>query len=105
MSYGAVEAVSGIDLEVHPGEVFAFLGPNGAGKTTTVEILEGIRHRTAGEVSVLGEDPALAGSAWRNRIGVVLQESAPEPELTVAECVSLYAGSMRAALRWSAQAP
>jgi ABC-2 type transport system ATP-binding protein len=92
MSYGEVEAVSGIDLEVHPGEVFAFLGPNGAGKTTTVEILEGLRHRTAGEVSVLGEDPAVAGSAWRARIGVVLQESAPEPELTVAECVSLYAG-------------
>ena len=92
MSYGAIEAVSGIDLEVHPGEVFAFLGPNGAGKTTTVEILEGLRQRSAGEVSVLGEDPARAGSAWRARIGVVLQESEPEPELTVEECVSLYAG-------------
>ena len=92
MSYGAVEAVSGIDLEVHPGEVFAFLGPNGAGKTTTVEILEGFRRRTAGEVSVLGEDPARAGGEWRARIGVVLQESEPEPELTVEECVSLYAG-------------
>ncbi len=92
MCYGAVEAVSGIDVEVHPGEVFAFLGPNGAGKTTTVEILEGLRHRTAGEVSVLGEDPGRAGSEWRARIGVVLQESEPEPELTVEECVSLYAG-------------
>ena len=92
MSYGAVEAVSGIDLEVHSGEVFAFLGPNGAGKTTTVEVLEGLRRRTAGEVSVLGEDPARTGSAWRARIGVVLQESEPEPELTVEECVSLYAG-------------
>jgi ABC-2 type transport system ATP-binding protein len=92
MLYGAAEAVSGIDVEVHPEEVFAFLGPNGAGKTTTVEILEGLRHRTAGEVSVLGEDPALAGSQWRARIGVVLQESQPEPELTVEECVSLYAG-------------
>jgi ABC-2 type transport system ATP-binding protein len=92
MLYGAAEAVSGIDVEVRPEEVFAFLGPNGAGKTTTVEILEGLRHRTAGEVSVLGEDPARAGSTWRARVGVVLQESQPEPELTVEECVSLYAG-------------
>lgn len=92
MLYGPVEAVSGIDIEVHPGEVFAFLGPNGAGKTTTAEILEGLRHRTAGEVSVLGEDPDRAGSDWRARIGVVLQESKPEPELTVEECMSLYAG-------------
>jgi ABC-2 type transport system ATP-binding protein len=92
MSYGVVEAVAGVDLEVDHGEVFAFLGPNGAGKTTTVEILEGLRERTAGDVSVLGEDPARAGSAWRARIGVVLQESEPEPELTVEECVALYAG-------------
>ncbi len=91
MSYGAVDAVAGIDLDVHPGEVFAFLGPNGAGKTTTVEILEGFRRRTAGEVTVLGVDPARAGGDWRARIGVVLQESQPEPELTVEECVSLYA--------------
>ena len=74
------------------GEVFAFLGPNGAGKTTTVEILEGFRPRTAGTVSVLGVDPAEAGSAWRGRIGVVLQESEPEPGLTVRECLELYAG-------------
>ena len=92
MSYGSFEAVSGIDLEVHPGEVLAFLGPNGAGKTTTVEILEGFRHRSEGEVSVLGEDPAKAGSDWRARIGVVLQESEPERELSVEECMSLYAG-------------
>lgn len=92
MVYGVAEAVSGIDVDVRREEVFAFLGPNGAGKTTTVEILEGLRHRTAGEVSVLGEDPGLAGSAWRARIGVVLQESQPEPELTVEECISLYAG-------------
>jgi len=92
MSYGSVDAVCGIDLEVGPGEVFAFLGPNGAGKTTTVEILEGFRHRTAGEVSVRGVDPGRAGGEWRARIGVVLQESEPEPELTVTECMSLYAG-------------
>jgi ABC-2 type transport system ATP-binding protein len=90
--YGAVEAVAGIDLEVRRGEIFAFLGPNGAGKTTTVEILEGFRRRSDGEVSVLGVDPAHAGSAWRNRVGTVLQESAAEPGLTVRECLQLYAG-------------
>jgi ABC-2 type transport system ATP-binding protein len=92
MRYGSFEAVRGIDLEVRRGEVFAFLGPNGAGKTTTVEILEGYRRRTAGEVTVLGEDPARAGPSWRARIGVVLQESQPERDLTVAECLRLYAG-------------
>ena len=71
----------------------AFLGPNGAGKTTTVEILEGYRKRTGGEVGVsLGTDPARADAGWRARIGVVLQESQPEPELSVTECLSLYAG-------------
>ena len=69
--YGRREAVRGIDLEVRRGEIFAFLGPNGAGKTTTVEILEGFRARTAGEVTVLGVDPAVAGGAWRDRVGVV----------------------------------
>jgi len=92
VSYGAVEAVKGIDLEVVPGEVFAFLGPNGAGKTSTVEVLEGFRRRRSGHVRVLGEDPDDAGADWRSRIGVVLQESAVEPELTVSECVALYAG-------------
>jgi ABC-2 type transport system ATP-binding protein len=92
MSYGSLEAVAGIDLDVFPGEVFAFLGPNGAGKTTTVEILEGFRHRTGGEVSVLGVDPGKADAVWRSRIGVVLQESEPEAALTVRECLSLYAG-------------
>ncbi|HET7489704.1 MAG TPA: ABC transporter ATP-binding protein [Acidimicrobiales bacterium] len=93
--YGAQEAVRGIDLDVRAGEIFAFLGPNGAGKTTTVEILEGFRPRTSGTVSVLGEDPATAGGAWRDRIGVVLQESEPEPGLSVRECVQLYAGYYR----------
>ena len=91
-SYGSIEAVAGVDLEVYPGEVFAFLGPNGAGKTTTVEILEGYRRRTAGDVFVLGADPAKAGRAWRARIGVVLQEAEPEAELTAGECLSMYAG-------------
>ncbi|HLM84576.1 MAG TPA: ABC transporter ATP-binding protein [Solirubrobacteraceae bacterium] len=91
-SYGAFEALAGIDLQIARGEVFALLGPNGAGKTTTIEILEGFRSRSAGEVRVLGVDPARAGAEWRARIGVVLQESVPEPELTVRECVSLYAG-------------
>jgi ABC-2 type transport system ATP-binding protein len=92
MSYGGSDAVAGIDLDVYRGEVFAFLGPNGAGKTTTVEILEGYRRRSAGQVEVLGVDPAEAGRGWRARIGVVLQESDAEAELTVAECVALYAG-------------
>jgi ABC-2 type transport system ATP-binding protein len=94
--YGSHEAVAGIDLDVRRGEIFAFLGPNGAGKTTTVEILEGFRQRTAGEISVLGADPATAGGAWRDRVGVVLQESEPEPGLSVRECLALYAGFYRA---------
>jgi ABC-2 type transport system ATP-binding protein len=91
MSYGDLEAVRGIDLDVRRGEVFAFLGPNGAGKTTTVEVLEGYLKRTGGEVAVLGVDPQHAGADWRERIGVVLQESAAEPDLTVRECLSMYA--------------
>ncbi len=95
-SYGDTEAVRGIDLEVQPGEVFAFLGPNGAGKTTTVEILEGYRKRSGGEVSVLGEDPQHAGRAWRERIGIVLQSGRLDPYLTVRESLGLYAGYYRA---------
>ena len=91
-SYGQFEAVAGIDLEIERGEIFAFLGPNGAGKTTTVEILEGFRSRMDGEVSVLGVDPAHGDSAWRNRVGAVLQESNAEPGLTVRECLQLYSG-------------
>ncbi len=92
MSYGSYEAVRGIDLEVTRGEILAFLGPNGAGKTTTTEILEGFRIRTAGDVRVLGADPAQAGPDWRARIGVVLQTCAPERLLTVRECLTMYAG-------------
>jgi ABC-2 type transport system ATP-binding protein len=90
--YGQFDAVAGIDLEIERGEIFAFLGPNGAGKTTTVEILEGFRSRTAGEVSVLGVDPAHGDSGWRNRVGAVLQESNAEPGLTVRESLQLYSG-------------
>src|SRR5579862_5948558 len=82
MAYGGFEAVRGIDLEVWRGEIFAFLGPNGAGKTTTVEILEGHRKRTAGDVRVLGVDPERADRWWRSRVGVVLQSSRVEPQLT-----------------------
>jgi ABC-2 type transport system ATP-binding protein len=96
MSYGEVEAVRGIDLEVRRGEVFAFLGPNGAGKTTTVEILEGYRKRTGGEISVLGEDPQRAGRGWRERIGIVLQSCRLDPYLTVRESLELFAGYYRA---------
>jgi ABC-2 type transport system ATP-binding protein len=90
-SYGEHEAVRGIDFEVAPGEVFGFLGPNGAGKTTTIEILEGYRPRSAGEVSVLGADPARPSREWRNRVGLVLQECELEPMLTVRETMALFA--------------
>jgi len=93
--YGRREAVRGIDLDVHQGEIFAFLGPNGAGKTTTVEILEGFRPRSDGEVRVLGTDPAHGDASWRDRVGIVLQESEPEPGLSVRECLELYAGYYR----------
>src|SRR3954463_3653726 len=95
-SYGELEAVRGIDLEVAGREIFAFLGPNGAGKTTTVEVLEGYRERSAGEVSVLGVDPGHADHEWRQRIGIVLQESRMHPELTVRESIELFAGYYRA---------
>jgi ABC-2 type transport system ATP-binding protein len=88
--YAALRAVDGVDLMIESGEVFALLGPNGAGKTTAVEIMEGHRERTSGEVRVLGFDPATGGRDFRERIGIVLQESAVEPELTVSEVIDVY---------------
>jgi len=91
-TYGERTAVDGVDLDIPRGEVFALLGPNGAGKTTTVEILEGYRSRDAGEVSVLGVDPADATPQWRARVGIVLQSVTDLSELTVAETVRHFAG-------------
>jgi ABC-2 type transport system ATP-binding protein len=89
--YGDYEAVRGISFEVARGEVFGLLGPNGAGKTTTVEILEGYRERTAGEVSVLGHDPAAGERDLKERIGIVLQGSAFYPNATVLEAIEQFA--------------
>ena len=91
-SYAGHEAVRGIDFEVRSGEVFGLLGPNSAGKTTTVEILEGYRRRDGGEVRVLGHDPQDPGPEFRQRIGVVLQQSDLWPNLTVRETHRLFAG-------------
>nr|WSY56367.1 ABC transporter ATP-binding protein [Streptomyces sp. NBC_00886] len=89
--YGDVTAVDGIDLEIRTGEVFGLLGPNGAGKSTTVEILQGNRGRDAGEVSVLGSDPAKGTRAWRSRVGIVWQDESAPAELTVGETVRHFA--------------
>jgi ABC-2 type transport system ATP-binding protein len=91
-SYDGVEAVKGISFDVAAGEVFGLLGPNGAGKTTTVEILEGYRPRDSGTVEVLGFDPEHAARAFRERIGVVLQQSELWPNLTVREVHLAFAG-------------
>ena len=91
-SYGQLEALRGVDFEIEEGEVFGLLGPNGAGKTTTVEILEGYRHRDAGEVSVLGHDPERPGPEFRQRIGVVLQQAQLWQNVTVRETHSIFAG-------------
>jgi len=91
-AYGGLEAVRGVDFDIAQGEVFGLLGPNGAGKTTTVEILEGYRTRDAGEVTVLGHDPQRPRPEFRERIGVVLQQSELWPTLTVRETHKVFAG-------------
>ncbi|MGW7513802.1 ABC transporter ATP-binding protein [Streptomyces massasporeus] len=89
--YGGLTAVDGIDLGIRRGEVFGLLGPNGAGKSTTVEILQGNRDRDAGEVTVLGSDPATGTRAWRSRAGIVWQDESAPAELTVRETVRHFA--------------
>jgi len=91
-SYDDVVAVDGVDIVIETGEVFALLGPNGAGKTTTVEILEGHRSADGGRISVLGFDPSMGGRAYREQIGIVLQEGAVERELSIREALSIYGG-------------
>lgn len=91
-SYDGKDAVAGIDFDVDVGEIVAVLGPNGAGKTTMVEILEGFRHRDSGDVAVLGTDPAHGGRAFRQRVGIVLQEAGVEPFLSAHEVTALHAG-------------
>ena len=91
-SYGDLEAVRGISFHVDRGEVFAMLGPNGAGKTTTTEILEGYRPRSAGDVTVLGHDPAKRERSLKERVGIVLQSTGIDPFLTVTETIEMYAG-------------
>ncbi|MEV2211385.1 ABC transporter ATP-binding protein [Streptomyces sp. NPDC050997] len=91
MTYGGIDVLHGVDLDIHRGEVFALLGPNGAGKTTTVEILEGFRRRSAGEVSVLGTDPERGDDAWRGRIGLVLQSWRDHRRWRVAELLTHFA--------------
>jgi ABC-2 type transport system ATP-binding protein len=90
--YDNHEALKGIDFEIGTGEVFGLLGPNGAGKTTTIEILEGYRARTSGEVEVLGVVPEHAGREWREHLGVVLQSSSLYPNLTVRESLRTFGG-------------
>ena len=89
-SYGDDEAVRGVDFEIPAGTIYGLLGPNGAGKTTIVEILEGYRTRTSGEVSVLGADPERGAAELRDRVGIVLQESGVDPDFTVREALDIY---------------
>jgi ABC-2 type transport system ATP-binding protein len=90
MSYGSRQVLRGVDFEVRPGEVFCLLGPNGAGKTSTVEILEGFRQRTGGDVRVLGVDPADQQARLRERIGIVLQECGFPRQARVAELIDIW---------------
>jgi len=91
-SYGEHEVIRGISFEVSGGEVLGFLGPNGAGKSTTIEILEGFRPRTGGDVTVLGFDPAKRPRELRARMGLVLQDSELDPNLSVGETIAMFAG-------------
>lgn len=91
-TYGSFAAVDGVSFDIERGETFALLGPNGAGKSTTIEILEGYRDRTSGEVSVLGTDPATAGLDWKARLGIVLQLTGESGNVTVREQLSHFAG-------------
>ena len=91
-SYGDKLAVKGMDLKIRRGEIFALLGPNGAGKTTVIEILEGHRSRTSGDVVVLGHDPEENKPSFRNRLGIVLQVNGIEPYLKVGEILEQYIG-------------
>ena len=94
-TYGPIVAVDDLSFDVHAGEVYTLLGHNGAGKSTTVEILEGHRDRSAGEVSVLGTDPRGGGRELRDRVGIVLQSSGIENELYVGEALELYGSCYR----------
>ncbi|KAA6215158.1 ABC transporter ATP-binding protein [Streptomyces albofaciens JCM 4342] len=91
MSYGSKDVLQGVDLDIHRGEIFALLGPNGAGKTTTVEILEGFRRRSSGEVRVLGTDPLRGDDAWRGRLGLVLQSWRDHARWRVGELLGHFA--------------
>ncbi|PZQ89540.1 MAG: ABC transporter [Leifsonia xyli] len=91
-AYKGFEAVRGIDFDIHRGETFALLGPNGAGKSTTIEILEGYRDRTGGEVRVLGSDPRHGGLAWKAKLGIVLQSTGETGSATVREQLRHFAG-------------
>lgn len=90
-NYGERRVLDVAELDVYKGEIFALLGPNGAGKTTFTEILEGLRDRDSGDVTVLGADPATAGAAWRTGVGVVLQDSQDYAQLTVREILTHFA--------------
>ncbi|MDY0946146.1 ABC transporter ATP-binding protein [Frigoribacterium sp. CFBP9039] len=91
-SYGATRALQGVSFDVEPGETLGLLGPNGAGKSTTIEILEGYRDRTGGDVSVLGVDPRHGGLDWKARLGIVLQSSGDQGTATVREQIAHFAG-------------
>jgi ABC-2 type transport system ATP-binding protein len=99
-SYGSVRALDRVDLTVRRGEVLALLGPNGAGKTTLTEILEGHRAADAGELDVLGHDPSLRERAFRQRIGIVLQETGLETTITVREAIELYGAAYPSPRPW-----